>query len=119
MATPSSKNHPRILVEDNPMLAEAVRRIVMSYHPLAVYRFAPQRPDPDPGEFDIMIIVPDEVPPEMRIPTMAYSTSLGLGLKGEIYVSTIRMFDLRLRIDDSLPSTVVKTGRLLYEHPKA
>jgi hypothetical protein len=109
----------RILVDGDPMLEEAIRRIVLSYHPIAVYTIPAQSREPDPGQFDVVVLVRDDVPPEMRIPTMAYNCTRGLGLRGEVHVHTQRQFDFKLKQKDSVPSVVTRMGKLLYEHPRA
>lgn len=97
---------------------EILRRIVSSYHPLWVFRYVQARPDQSAGAYDLLVIVRDDVPPEMRIPTMAYQTVMGLRFSGEVVVLTRRKFEHQLRSAISPSTLAVHYGVKLYEYKK-
>ena len=67
------------LLEQDPKLAEVVRRLVKAYAPERIYLFGSvargeNRPDSD---YDLMVIVPDEAPPERARSRLAYQALRG------------------------------------------
>ena len=59
---------------DDPKLAEIVRRLVEAYEPERIYLFGSQARDeagPDSG-FDLLVVVPNEAPPERKRSRLAY-----------------------------------------------
>jgi len=67
------------LLEQDPKLAEVVRRLVKAYAPERIYLFGSvargeNRPD---SVYDLMVIVPDEAPPERARSRLAYQTLRG------------------------------------------
>lgn len=106
---------------DSPVLKEIVRRLVEVYEPERIYLFgsvARGEATPD-SDYDLMIVVPDDTPDEKRHPGRAYPALFGVGSYGEpsatdVVVFTRSYFDDRLPFRASLPSTVVREGRLLY-----
>jgi uncharacterized protein len=100
----------------DPVLTEVVRRLVEAYHPLRVYLFgSTARGDAGAdSDYDFMIVVSDDAPPELRDCSMGYRALSGLGIAKDILVWTRDEFDKRLHLKASLPSTVVEEGKLLY-----
>jgi len=100
----------------NPTLAEIVGRLVRTYQPERIYLFGSMaRGDAQAdSDFDLMVIVPDEAPPELRRSRLAYQALRGTGTAVDVLVWTKRAFDERLHLKASLPSTVVREGRLIY-----
>jgi predicted nucleotidyltransferase len=98
------------------VLLEVVRRLVDVYHPLKMYLFgSAARGDAGPdSDYDIMIVVPDDAPPERQDSRMGYRALFGLGIAKDILVWTRHEFDKRLHLKASLPATVVREGKLLY-----
>jgi predicted nucleotidyltransferase len=100
----------------DPALNEAVRRLVEAYHPWRVYLFGSvARGDAGPdSDYDVMVVVPDEAPPQLRDCDLAYQALRGLRIAKDILVWRRTEFDKRLHLKASLPSTVVREGKLLY-----
>lgn len=100
----------------SPVLAEVVRRLVTAYEPERVYLFGSQaRGDAGPdSDYDLVLIVPDSAPPERRRSRLAYETLWGTGIAADVLVWTRERFESRLTLQASLPSTVVREGKLLY-----
>jgi uncharacterized protein len=101
---------------DNPVLTEVVRRLVEVYQPLRVCLFgSAARGDAGPdSDYDLMILVPDEAPPELQDCDLAYRALRGLGIAKDILVWTQYNFDKQLHLKASFPSTIVREGKLLY-----
>jgi len=101
---------------DDPVLAEVVRRLVEVYHPLRIYLFgSAARGDAGPdSDYDIMVVVPDEAPPEFQDCDLGYRVLRGLRIPKDILVWRWTEFDERLNLKASLPSTVLREGKLLY-----
>jgi predicted nucleotidyltransferase len=62
------------ILEQEPKLAEIVRRLVAAYQPERIYLFgSAARGDSGPdSDYDLLVIVPDEAPPERRDGGLAY-----------------------------------------------
>ena len=100
----------------DPILADIVRRLVDVYHPERIYLFgsvARGAADPD-SDYDLMIIVPDDAPLGLRDCTPGYKAMKGLGRSGDFLVWTREAFEKRLHLQASLPSTIIREGKLLY-----
>lgn len=101
---------------NDPVLAEMVRRLVEGYRPERIYLFgSTARGDAGPdSDYDLLIVVPDDVPLNRRSPDLGYTVVEGLPRSGDFLVWTRRRFDSRLHLKASLPSTVLREGKLLY-----
>ncbi len=101
---------------DSPVLAEIVRRLVEVYRPERIYLFgsAARGEATVDSDYDLMVIVPDDTPPELRRGVRAYEAFRGIKASADVMVWTRTAFDERLQLRASLPSTVVREGRLLY-----
>ena len=100
----------------DPVLAEVVRRLVEAYRPEQIYLFGSvARGDAGPdSDYDLMIIVPDDAPPELKDCDLAYRVLRGLGIAKNLLVWTHSEFEKRLHLKASLPSTIVREGKLLH-----
>jgi predicted nucleotidyltransferase len=100
----------------DPVLVEVIRRLVEAYHPLRVYLFgSAARGDAGAdSDYDFMIVVSDDAPPELQDSRAGYRALSGLGIAKDILVWTRNEFDRRLPLKASLPSTAVDEGKLLY-----
>jgi len=101
---------------DDPTLAEITRRLVETYQPERIYLFG-SRARGTAGadsDYDLLVVVPDDVAPALRRSTRAYEALWGLPTSGDILVWTRTAFAERLHLRASLPSTVEREGRLLY-----
>jgi predicted nucleotidyltransferase len=97
-------------------LAEIVRRLVEAYRPERVYLFG-SKARGDAGvdsDYDLMVVVPEDAPPERRRSRLAYEVLWGTGTAADVLVWTRQQFDDRLHVRASLPATVMREGRLLY-----
>ncbi|HEY3827365.1 MAG TPA: nucleotidyltransferase domain-containing protein [Bryobacteraceae bacterium] len=97
-------------------LSEVVRRLVAAYRPERVYLFGSvARGDAGPdSDYDIMVVVPDDAPPELRRSHKAYRTLWGTGVASDVLVWTTSQFNSRVHLAASLPATVIREGRLLH-----
>jgi predicted nucleotidyltransferase len=103
-------------LEGDHELREVVHRLVEAYKPERVYLFGSKArgeggPDSD---YDLMVVVPDDAPPERRRSRLAYQVLRGTGTAADVLVWTRQAFDERLHLRASLPYTIVSEGRLLY-----
>jgi predicted nucleotidyltransferase len=100
----------------NPKLAEIVSRLVEAYEPERIYLFGSEaRGDAGPdSDFDLLVVVPNEAPPEMKRSRLAYERLWGTGVAADVLVWTKESFDSRLHLRASLPATVMREGKLLY-----
>jgi predicted nucleotidyltransferase len=106
----------RIPTAGDPVLREVVRRLVEAYRPECIYLFGSvARGDAGPdSDYDIMVVVPDEAPREMQECDLAYRALRGLGIAKDILVWTRSEFEKRLHLKASLPSAILREGRLLH-----
>lgn len=104
------------LAIDDPLLAEITRRLVEAYRPERIYLFGSRARGSmnADSDYDLLVIVPDDVPPPLRRSTRAYEALWGLSRSGDVLVWTHSAFADRLHLRASLPSTVEREGRLLY-----
>ena len=100
----------------DPVLAEAVRRLVEAYNPWRPY-LCGSTARGDAGadsDYDFMVVIPDDAPLILQGCKMGYRTLSGLGIAKDILVWKRSEFDKRLHLKASLPSTVVEEGKLPY-----
>jgi len=98
------------------MLEEIVRRLVRAYEPEKIFLFgsrAREEAGPD-SDFDLMVLVSDQAPPEKRRSRLAYQVLRGTGFPADILVWTRKTFDERIHLQASLPAAVMREGKLLY-----
>jgi len=98
------------------VLDEIVRRLVSAYRPERVYLFgsiARGEGGPD-SDYDLLVVVPDDVPAERRRSRLAYESLRGTGVAADVLVCTHTYFEERLHLAPSLPATVVREGKVLY-----
>lgn len=75
---------------DDPRLAEVVRRLIKAYEPERIYLFGPRArgewgPDSD---YDLLILVGNDAPPERRRGALGYRTLRGTGIATDVVVWT-------------------------------
>ncbi|OGP73661.1 MAG: DNA polymerase III subunit beta [Deltaproteobacteria bacterium RBG_13_58_19] len=103
-------------VSGDPVLTEILQRLVQVFQPERIYLFGSKARD-DAGidsDYDLMIVVPDEAPPERRRSRLAYQALRGTRAAADILVWTRQAFDSRLHLPASLPATIAREGKLLY-----
>lgn len=106
----------RPVVLDDELLREILTRLVAAFQPERVYLFGSKaRSDAGPdSDYDLMIIVSDEAPPEKRRSRLAYQALRGTRAAADVLVWTREAFDSRLHLPASLPATIIKEGKLVY-----
>jgi predicted nucleotidyltransferase len=104
------------IFEQEPKLAQIVRRLVAAYQPERIYLFgSAARGDSGPdSDYDLLIIVPDEAPPERRDGGLAYLAPWGVGTAVDAVVCTSGWLHARTHLKASPPGTVLREGRLLH-----
>ena len=87
-------------LERDPKLAEVVRRLVEAYRPERIYLFGSMaRGDVGPdSDYDLLVIVPDEAPPERRDGGLAYRALWGVGTAVDAVVCTSGWFHARTHL---------------------
>ena len=100
----------------DPVVAEIIARLVATYRPERVYLFGSRaRGDTGPdSDYDFLLVVPDDTPAELLRGGPGYQAMWGLKTAADVLVFTRERFESRLSLKSSLPSTVVREGRLLY-----
>lgn len=97
-------------------LAELLRRLVPAYLPERVYLFGSKargESGPD-SDYDLLLVVADDAPPERRGSRLAYEVLRGTGVAADVLVCTRSWFERRTELKASLPGTVLREGRLLH-----
>jgi predicted nucleotidyltransferase len=100
----------------DPVLDEIVRRLVEAYQPVQVYLFGSRaRGEADASsDYDLLVVVPDEAPPERRRSRLAYEALRGTGVAADVVVCTRSYFEPRRGLKASLPGTALREGRMLH-----
>lgn len=104
------------LLDQDPLLAEIVRRLVEAYQPERIYLFGSKargEEGPD-SDYDLLVVVPDDATPRQRDSKLAYETLWGVGTAADVIVWEKSRFERRKHVVCSLPATVLREGRLLY-----
>lgn len=104
------------IIEQQPKLAEIVRRLVAAYQPERIYLFGSvARGDTGPdSDYDLLVVVPDDASPERRDGGLAYRALWGVGTAVDAVICTSGWFNARAHLKASLPGTVLREGRLLH-----
>jgi uncharacterized protein len=104
-----------LLRHDVP-LAEVVRRLIEAYRPERIYLFGSKARGDDglDSDYDLLVVVPDDAPPERRRSRLAYEVLRGTGTAADVLVCTHSYFEPRRSLKASLPGTVLREGRLLH-----
>lgn len=101
----------------SPKLSQIVKRLVETYQPVRIYIFgscARGEMGPD-SDYDLLMVVPDDAPPERKRAKLAYQSLWGTGVAADVVVWTADRFTRRASVVTSLPATVLREGKLLYE----
>ncbi|MBU4355086.1 MAG: nucleotidyltransferase domain-containing protein [Proteobacteria bacterium] len=108
-------NNKKILADDR-ILAELVRRLVEAYQPERIFLFGSKargETGPD-SDYDLLVLVGDEAPPERRRSRKAYQALRGTRTAADVLVWSRKEFERRLHVTASLPATINREGILLY-----
>lgn len=98
-------------------IVEITRRLVDYFHPERVYLFgSAARGDVGPdSDLDFCIVLPDDAPDDFYRPTARMAVR-GVGTAVDLVRWPTSDFDARAaHVLASLPATVVREGRLLYD----
>jgi predicted nucleotidyltransferase len=106
----------RVAAKKDSVLSEIADRLVRAYKPERVYLFGSMaRGDAGPdSDYDILLVVRDDAPPETLNAQLAYSVLWGLRASADVHIWPRAKFDSRLHLKASLPATVAREGKLLY-----
>ncbi len=100
------------------VIEEMTRRLVDYYHPVRIYLFGSEaRGDSGPdSDLDFMVVLPDDTPDEVMRSRNLYSVLSGLGVAKDVIPWRQTDFEGRAAyVTASLPATVVREGKLLYD----
>lgn len=112
----NEKIESHLRLGDDAVLADIVRRLAEAYRPERIYLFgsrAREELTPD-SDYDLLVVVPDDAPPERRRSRLAYQALWETGVAADVLVWTHEAFKCRLTLRASLPATVVAEGQLVY-----
>lgn len=103
------------ILSDDRILAELVRRLVKAFHPERIFLFGSKaRGDAGPdSDYDLLVLVGDEAPPERRHSRFAYQALRGTRTAADVLVWSRNEFERRLHLAASLPAIVNRGGILL------
>lgn len=97
-------------------LKDIVNRLVEAYAPERIYLFgshARGEVGPD-SDYDLLVIVRDDAPPEQCRSRLAYEVLRGTGVAVDVIVWARGYFERRRRVRASLPAIVEREGKLLH-----
>jgi predicted nucleotidyltransferase len=108
---------PHLMEEDLCALVRVVERLIEAYQPERIYLFGSKaRGDFGPdSDFDLLVVVPDNAPESRQRSRLAYERLWGTGTAADVLVWTRGRFESRTHLRASLPATILREGRLLYE----
>ncbi len=97
-------------------LGAVLTRLIDVYSPVRVYLFGSKaRGDSGTdGDYDLLVVVPDDAPTERRGSRLAYERLWGTGTAADVLVWTKGYFESRLHLKASLAATVEREGKPLY-----
>jgi predicted nucleotidyltransferase len=110
------RGQQRIWFAMGATLEEIVRRLVEAYDPERIYLFgshARGEAGPD-SDYDLLVIVPDDAPPEKRRSRLAYEVLRGTGVAVDVIVWARDYFERRRQVRASLSAIVEREGKLLH-----
>ena len=99
-------------------IAEIARRLVEFYRPERIYLFgSAARGDAGPdSDLDFCVVVPDDTPDTLLRSGEVYGLLRGMGYPKDVIPWRRADFDARAEhVLASLPATVVREGKLLYD----
>lgn len=105
--------------DSSAVLSESVRRLREALPADAIYLFGSRaRGDASPdSDFDFLVVVNDSPLPRFKREQQAFRALCGLGVSKDVLVYTREEFNRGLVVASSLPSAVVREGRMLYGRP--
>jgi len=109
--------HPPPKPGDDATLATIVQRLVAAYRPETIYLFG-SKARGDAGvdsDYDLLVVVPDDAVGERSGSRLAYQVLWGTGTAADVLVWPHSRFERKRNVIASLPATVVREGRTIYE----
>ena len=106
------------MIQQGEAIEEITRRLVEFYHPVKIYLFGSvARGDAGPdSDLDFCVVVPDDTPHEKFRPGASRGALRDIDVASDIVPWTQTDFERRAAwAKASLPATVVREGRVLYE----
>jgi predicted nucleotidyltransferase len=100
------------------VIEEMTRRLVEFYRPVRIYLFGSEARGEagSDSDLDFLVIVPDDTPEPVMRSSEGYSRLSGLGIPKDVIPWRQSDFERRAAyVRASLPATVVREGKLLYE----
>ncbi len=101
----------------DPRLKDIIDRLVAAYRPERIYLFGSHaRGDAaTDSDFDLLVLVPDDASDDRKRSRLAYEVLRGTGIAVDVLVWTRGEFNRRRDVVASLPATVERDGKVLYE----
>lgn len=102
-------------------IREITRRLVAYYSPVRVYLFgSAARGDAGPdSDLDFCVVLPDDAPGSLYRPGI-HRALWGVGTAADVVRYPLGDFEARAaHVVSSLPATILREGRLLYESGRA
>ena len=101
---------------NDPVLDKIVRRLIDELNPDRIYLFGStaRGENTADSDYDLMVVVDDASEPSYRLSQRAHGLIWGLRVAADILVWTKEAFDSRTHLKASLPSTILREGKLLY-----
>jgi predicted nucleotidyltransferase len=102
----------------NETIQELVQRLVEFYQPERIYLFgsAARGEDGPDSDLDLCVVLPDDAPESLYRDRSIHGRFWGLSAAVDIVRLRSSDFDARAEyVTASLPATVVREGRLLYD----
>ncbi len=100
------------------VIEEMTRRLVEFYGPVRIYLFGSEARNEagSDSDLDFLVVVPDDTPEVMMRSSEVYSRLSGFGIPKDVIPWRQSDFETRATyVKASLPATVVREGKLLYE----
>jgi uncharacterized protein len=108
----------QIQLTKQEVIEEMTRRLVEFYGPVRIYLFGSEargEAGPD-SDLDFLVVVPDDTQEALMRTGEVYSRLSGFGMPKDVIPWRKSDFEGRAaNVRASLPATVVREGRLLYE----
>lgn len=106
------------MIAQDAAIEEITRRLVDFYHPVRIYLFgSAARGDGGPdSDLDFCVVVPDATPDQLLRPGATRQALRGIAVAKDVLPWRQTDFEQRAEwVAASLPATVLREGRLLYE----
>ncbi len=108
----------QVQLSKQEVIDEMTRRLVEFYRPVRIYLFGSEARGEagQDSDLDFLVVVPDETPESLMRSSEVYSRLSGFGVPKDVIPWRRSDFERRAAyVRASLPATVVREGRLLYE----